>query len=47
VREIGAVQARGPYRLAGHCAGGLVALEMAAGMEARGEKVEVVILMIR
>jgi thioesterase domain-containing protein len=39
-----AIQPRGPYRLAGHCNGGLVAFEMARLLEAQGERVAVVVL---
>jgi amino acid adenylation domain-containing protein len=37
-----AVRPHGPYLLAGHCNGGLVALEMARRLDAAGERVEVV-----
>jgi amino acid adenylation domain-containing protein len=40
VREIRAVQARGPYAIAGHSSGGLVALEMAQQLHAVAERVE-------
>lgn len=39
-----AVQPVGPYLLGGHCAGGLVAFEMARQLEARGESVLSVVL---
>jgi amino acid adenylation domain-containing protein len=39
-----AVQPHGPYRLGGHCAGGLVALEMARHLAAAGERVEALVL---
>src|SRR5690606_36075203 len=39
-----AVQPVGPYLLGGHCAGGLVAFEMARQFEARGESVLSVVL---
>jgi acetoacetyl-CoA synthetase len=40
VREIRALQAHGPYAIAGHSSGGLVALEMAQQLHASGERVE-------
>lgn len=39
-----AVQPTGPYLLGGHCAGGLVAFEMARQLEAEGECVPAVVL---
>jgi thioesterase domain-containing protein len=42
--RIAAIQPRGPYRLGGFCAGGLVAYELACRLRARGESVECVIL---
>jgi acyl-CoA synthetase (AMP-forming)/AMP-acid ligase II/thioesterase domain-containing protein/acyl carrier protein len=41
---IRAVQPQGPYRLGGHCNGGLIALELARRLEAEGERVELVAL---
>ena len=38
------LQPRGPYRLAGHCNGAVVALEMAQQLLARGERVDRLIL---
>ncbi len=38
------IQPRGPYRLGGHCNGGLVAYEMARHLEARGEEVSLLLL---
>ena len=35
---------QGPYRLAGHSSGGILALELACQMRARGEQVEVVLM---
>jgi len=40
LRELRALQARGPYAIAGHSSGGLVALEMAQQLHAAGERVE-------
>ena len=40
VESIRAVQPRGPYALAGHSLGGVVAYEMARRLVARGEEVE-------
>lgn len=37
-------QAHGPYRLAGYCHGGLIALEMAQRLKARGETVELLVV---
>ncbi len=39
-----AVQAHGPYRLGGFCNGGLVAYEMARQLQARGEQVELLVM---
>ena len=39
------LQPRGPYRLGGHCNGGLVAFEMARQLQAQGERVDLLILM--
>jgi len=44
LREIRAVQPTGPYRLAGHCYGAIVTLEMARRLSAAGEVVELVVL---
>jgi thioesterase domain-containing protein len=38
------LQPAGPYRLGGHCNGGLIAFEMARRLEMRGEQVSLVIL---
>jgi thioesterase domain-containing protein len=38
------IQPRGPYRLGGHCNGGLVAFEMARRLEAAGETVALVVM---
>lgn len=38
------LQPTGPYRLAGHCNGGLVAFEMACRLETQGERVSVLVL---
>jgi len=38
--ELRAARPKGPYHLAGHCWGGVVALDMAAKLEARGEEVQ-------
>lgn len=38
------IQPRGPYRLGGHCNGGLVAFEMARRLEAAGEKVAFLVM---
>ena len=35
----------GPYRLAGFSFGGIIAMELAAAMRARGDKVELVMLL--
>ena len=45
VEEVQKVQASGPYHLGGFCLGGYVALEMARLLEARGERVGVVLLL--
>lgn len=39
-----AVQPTGPYRLGGFCTGGIIAFEMARQLEARGERVEALLL---
>ncbi|MGJ0119872.1 alpha/beta fold hydrolase [Williamsia sp. MIQD14] len=44
IEHLRTVQPRGPYHLAGHSMGGLVALEMAAQLAADGESVEHVVL---
>ena len=38
--ELRAARPKGPYHLAGHCWGGVVALDMAAKLEAQGEDVQ-------
>jgi thioesterase domain-containing protein len=43
-RDIVRHRPQGPYRLAGHSSGGILALELACQMRARGEQVEVVLL---
>jgi amino acid adenylation domain-containing protein len=45
VKEIMEAQPHGPYFLGGYCLGGTVAYEMAHQLRARGEKVEVVIML--
>ncbi len=42
--ELQSVQPTGPYLLAGHCFGGLVAYEMAQQLQSAGEKTELVIM---
>ncbi len=44
IRQLSVVQPRGPYRLGGYCLGGMVALEMAQQLKARGERVSLVAL---
>jgi len=44
LREMRALQPRGPYYLGGHCFGGLVAFEMALQLRAQGEQVAVLAL---
>jgi phthiocerol/phenolphthiocerol synthesis type-I polyketide synthase E len=44
IRQLPAVQPRGPYRLGGYCLGGMVALEMAQQLMASGEQVSLVAL---
>jgi thioesterase domain-containing protein len=39
-----AIQPSGPYRLGGHCNGGLVAFEMARRLEAQGEEVALLVM---
>ena len=41
--EIATVQPQGPYRIGGYCFGALVAYEMAAQLQSRGEEVELLI----
>ena len=38
------IQPAGPYRLGGHCNGGLIAFEMARRLEAQGERVALLVL---
>ncbi|SFA56837.1 amino acid adenylation domain-containing protein [Paracoccus halophilus] len=45
VRALTDIQPQGPYRLAGHCFGGVVAFEMARRLEARGDTVERLVIM--
>lgn len=45
LRRLLEVRPGGPYLLAGHCNGGLVALEIARRLRARGEKVEMLVVM--
>ena len=44
LENLDAIQAKGPYRLVGFCAGALVAFEVARLLKARGEEVAAVIL---
>jgi thioesterase domain-containing protein len=44
LKNLDAIQAKGPYRLVGFCAGALVAFEVARLLKARGEEVAAVIL---
>jgi len=44
LRDIKAVQARGPYRLGGHCVGSVVAYEAARLLIAEGHEVELVVM---
>jgi thioesterase domain-containing protein len=39
-----AIQPAGPYRLGGHCNGGLIAFEMARRLKAQGERVAVLVM---
>ena len=43
--EIRTVQAKGPYRLGGYCMGGVIALEIAQQLRARGENVELIAML--
>jgi thioesterase domain-containing protein len=43
--ELRAVQPEGPYRLAGHCVGGIAALEIAQVLMEQGEEIELMILL--
>ena len=45
VEQMRSVQAQGPYRLGGMCAGGVIAYAMAAHLRAMGEQVEVVTIL--
>jgi pristinamycin I synthase-3/4 len=45
VREIRAIQPRGPFRLGGFCNGGVIAFEIARQLTAAGETVEALILL--
>lgn len=45
LKRLTEAQSHGPYRLAGHCNGGLVALEIAQRLRARGERVEMLVVM--
>jgi pristinamycin I synthase-3/4 len=45
VREIREIQPRGPYRVGGHCNGGMIAFEIARQIAAAGETVEALILL--
>jgi amino acid adenylation domain-containing protein len=44
IEALRAFRPRGPYRLGGHCNGGLVAYEMARRLVAAGERVDVLVL---
>jgi len=44
VQEIKSAQPEGPYRLAGQCIGGLVAMEMAGQLKDAGEAVDLVVM---
>ncbi|MBI5302107.1 MAG: hypothetical protein HY868_08225 [Chloroflexi bacterium] len=44
VREVRAVQPRGPYTLGGFCFGGIVAFEMAQQLQRAGEQVKLLVL---
>src|SRR5205085_607626 len=41
-----AFQPEGPYRLGGHCLGGLIAFEMAQQMRRRGQEVACVVMIV-
>ncbi|GAB48241.1 AMP-binding protein [Mobilicoccus pelagius] len=45
LRELRRIQAHGPYRVAGHSFGGLVALEMCQQLRAAGEEVEILFVL--
>ena len=45
LQELRSVKPHGPYTLAGHCFGGVMALEMAAQLEADGEAVDRLLLL--
>jgi amino acid adenylation domain-containing protein len=45
IKEIMAVQPRGPYLLGGYCMGGSIAFEMARQLTAMGENIELLILL--
>ncbi|HEC84378.1 MAG TPA: amino acid adenylation domain-containing protein [Thioploca sp.] len=45
LQEIRAIQNNGPYRLAGYCAGGTVAFEIAQQLQAQGQSIELLILL--
>ncbi len=45
IKEMCTVQAEGPYLLGGGCIGGIIAFEIAQQLKARGEKVELLLLM--
>jgi thioesterase domain-containing protein len=44
IGEVRTLQPAGPYRFAGQCMGGVIALEMAQQLQARGEQVELLVL---
>jgi amino acid adenylation domain-containing protein len=44
IEEVLTIQPAGPYRFAGQCMGGVIALEMAQQLQARGERVELLAL---
>ncbi len=45
IREMQAVQPRGPYHLAGHCFGGKVAFEIASQLESIGESIGLLLIL--
>jgi pimeloyl-ACP methyl ester carboxylesterase len=45
IREIQAVQPKGPYYLIGYCMGGTIALEMALQLRAQGQEIALLVLM--